>query len=510
MFFINGDEIPLPVLNRLSQSVEPVQFSEFAEARINAARAVVDEIVASGETVYGVNTGFGRLSDVRIADSELGKLQTNLVRSHACGFGEPLAAEEVRALILLRANVFARGNSGIRLSTAKALLALYQNDVLPRVPRYGSVGASGDLAPLAHLSLVVLGEGSVLDPELTSQEALHLAKLAPVDLAAKEGLALLNGTQAMLSVGGLALEQAMRLVGLATLGSCLSLEGLLGTPTAYDARIHTSRNQAGQIRVAGAQRTWLEGSEIRESHRHHDTRVQDAYSLRCIPQVHGAALDVLRYATEVLQRETAASTDNPLVFADESEMISGGNFHGAPIAVAMDAACIGLVHMLSMVERRMDRLINPDANEGLPAFLAGDPGLESGHMMLHVSVAAALNEARILAHPSSADNTPTSGGKEDHVSMGMTGANKLKRITELVAFSVAAEWMSAVQALQFRKPLRTSLPLQAVLTGVEELIPINVSDRVLGPDTETLARALLQGRFDAHLTPFFEAAADGP
>lgn len=508
MFLINGDEIPLSVLQRLARTVEPVAFSVSAEARINEAREVVDRIVASGETVYGVNTGFGRLSDVRIPDSELSQLQTNLVRSHACGFGDPFTPEEVRALILLRANVFARGNSGIRLSTAKALLALYQNEVLPRVPRYGSVGASGDLAPLAHLSLAILGEGEVLDPELTTKEALHLAKLTPVTLEAKEGLALLNGTQAMLSVGGLALDSALRLVALASLGSCLSLEGLLGTPSAFDERIHRSRNQVGQIRVAHALRVWLDGSEIRESHRYHDTRVQDAYSLRCIPQVHGAAVDVLEYARQILERETAASTDNPLVFAHETEMISGGNFHGAPIAVAMDAACIGLVHMLSMVERRMDRLINPDANEGLPAFLAGDPGLESGHMMLHVSVAAALNEARILVHPSSADNTPTSGGKEDHVSMGMTGAHKLKRITELVAFSLAAEWMSAVQALQFRRPLRTSLPLQAVLSSIEEVVPASLTDRVLGPDTEKIAKKMLGGAFDAHLKPFFLAQAD--
>src|SRR5437763_9569716 len=401
---------------------ENVSMSRSTRPRIAASRKLIEQIVGRDEVVYGVNTGFGKLSDVRVAPDDLRQLQLNLVRSHACGIGEPLSEPEVRAMMLLRANVLASGFSGIRGEVIDLLCEMLNRGVHPVVPEKGSVGASGDLAPLAHLALCVIGEGEAFfeGERISSGDALAHAHLKALQLEAKEGLALLNGTQGMHAVGGLALLRAKRLARVADVSGAMSLEALKGTPVAFDPRLQNARPHPGQKAVAKHLLSILEGSEIRQSHLKEDPRIQDAYSLRCMPQVHGAVRDALSHCEDVLLIESGSATDNPPVFSETGDVISGGNFHGAPLALTFDYAAIALTDLMSISERRIERLVNPDMNEGLPAFLARRPGMESGFMIAHVSAAALLNEAKVLAHPSSIDNVPTSGGKEDHVSMGMT------------------------------------------------------------------------------------------
>lgn len=500
MFILDGEPISLSQLRNLSRSGQ-VCLSDRARERMIASRQIVEDLIAQGKVIYGINTGFGKLADVEIATDSLAQLQLNLVRSHAVGFGALMNREQARALMILRANVLAKGFSGARTLVVQKLIELINADIVAAVPSCGSVGASGDLSPLAHLALVLIGEGRTLSESGTEDSFTRLARagIEPLKLEAKEGLALLNGTQAMLAVGGLALESAMRLAHFATYSCAMTTEGLLGTPVAFEDRIHRARGQDAQQRVAARLYSLIEGSEIRHSHEVGDRRIQDPYCIRCAPQVHGAALEALEFATKILERETGAATDNPLVFIDSGDVISGGNFHGAPVAVALDTAAVGIVQMMSIIERRIDRLVSPGANEGLPAFLASNPGLESGFMMLHVSVAAALNEARILAHPACVDNTPTSGGKEDHVSMGMTAANKLQRITDLFAFIVATECAVASQALSFREPLRPTPSLERFVLKVKERFPRLISDRATGAETENLGRLLIAGDFDEFL-----------
>jgi histidine ammonia-lyase len=413
-------------------------------------------------------------------------------------------------MLLLRANVLAKGLSGARVEVAEALLALLAHDVLPVVPSRGSVGASGDLAPLAHLALTLLGEGEAVyrGQRMASSEALRLAGLAPLKLSAKEGLALLNGTQAMTAIGALAIHRAQRVVRLADVAGALTLEALMGTPAAFDARIHQARPHAGQIAVAAHLRSLMEGSQIRESHRHNDPRVQDAYSLRCMPQVHGAVRDALAYAANALEIETGSATDNPLVVpgADGFEILSGGNFHGAPLGLAMDFAAIALADLMSIGERRVDRLVNPDVNEGLPPFLTRDAGVSSGFMIAHVALAALLNECRVLAHPASADSTPTSGGKEDHVSMGMTAALKLRQVVSNAEYALAIELITAVEGVDFRAPLQPSEPLRQVRDAVRSVVPPLTTDRVLATDIEVMAAKIREGVFDPWLDQRLEIA----
>src|SRR5256886_11385723 len=418
---LNGQALALSDIAAVALDGEAVEVSSLAKPRVLASRKVVEEIIARDAVVYGVTTGFGKLSDVRIPHDALNQLQLNLVRSHACGIGEPLSEPEVRAMMLLRANVLTLGFSGIRLEIVQMLGEMLNRSIHPVVPEKGSVGASGDLAPLAHLALTIIGEGEAfLDGErMESSEALRRAKLRPAHLGAKEGLALLNGTQAMHSVGGLALLRAKRLSRLADVSGAMSLDALKGTPAAFDARLQDARPHAGQKAAAKHLLTLLQGSEIRQSHLKGDPRVQDAYSLRCMPQVHGAVRGALSHCEDVLLVESASATDNPLVFAESGDVISGGNFHGAPLAFVFDYVAIAIADLMNMSERRIDRLVNPDKNEGLPAFLARHPGVESGFMTAQVAAASLVNEARVLAHPASADNITTSGGKEDHVSMGM-------------------------------------------------------------------------------------------
>jgi histidine ammonia-lyase len=496
---LKGESISLSQLAAVAVGGEAVQISPVAQPRILASRKVVEEIIARDAVVYGVTTGFGKLSDVRIPRDALNELQLNLVRSHACGIGQPLSEPEVRAMMLLRANVLTLGFSGIRLEIVQMLGEMLNRRVHPVVPEKGSVGASGDLAPLAHLALTIIGEGEAfLDGErMESSEALRRAKLRPAHLGAKEGLALLNGTQAMHAVGGLALLRAKRLSRLADISGAMSLEALTGTPAAFDARLQDARPHAGQRAAAKHLLTLLEGSEIRQSHLKDDPRVQDAYSLRCMPQVHGAVRGALSHCEDVLLVESASATDNPLVFSESGDVISGGNFHGAPLAFGFDYAAIAIVDLMSMSERRTDRLVNPDKSEGLPAFLARQPGVQSGFMTVHVAAAALVNEARVLAHPASVDNITTSGGKEDHVSMGMTSALKLRSIVDLAENLLAIELLAAAEGLEHRRPLKSGAGVECAFATVRKFARPLTQDRSLANDIARVAEAVRRGDFDS-------------
>ena len=504
LLLLNGDPLTLAQLDAVAVARLDVALAPASQERMLASRAVVERAAAGDAAAYGINTGFGKLADVRVAPDQVEALQQNLVRSHCCGVGDPLSEAEVRGMLLLRANVLAKGLSGVRTEVAELLVAMLNHRIHPVVPSRGSVGASGDLAPLAHLALALIGEGEVFvrGERMAATKALAAAGLAPLTLQAKEGLALLNGTQAMASVGGLSLFRAQRVVRLFDLAGAMSLEGLMGTPAAFDARIHEARPHAGQIAAAAHLRALMEQSEIRESHRLNDPRVQDAYCLRCMPQVHGAVRGVLDHATAVIETETGSATDNPLIFktdGDAGDILSGGNFHGAPLAFALDYAAIGLADLLSISERRIDRLINPDINEGLPPFLSDHPGISSGFMIAHVTSAALLNEAKVLAHPASVDSVPTSGGKEDHVSMGMTAALKLRQVVENAEMVLGIELMTAAQALEFRLPLRAALKVEAARAQVRELVAPLREDRVLAGDITKLAVAIRAGAFDEWL-----------
>ncbi len=503
---LDGQSLTLVEIEAVSLADARVEVAPTARARMAASRATIEEILAAGQTVYGVNTGFGKLSDVRIPAESLAQLQTNLVRSHSGGVGNPLSEPESRAMLLLRANVLAKGFSGNRPELVDLLIGMLNAGVHPVIPEKGSVGASGDLAPLAHLALAVIGEGEVFyrREKLHAAEALRRTGLTPLALAAKEGLALLNGTQAMTAIGALSVARARRLAQLADVAGAMSLDTLMGTPAAFDPRIHEARPHAGQIASAARLVALLEGSEIRESHREHCSRVQDAYCLRCMPQVHGAVRDVLAHVAAVLETEAGSATDNPLVFPllssetqNREAVLSGGNFHGAPLAYAFDYAGIALTDLAGITERRIDRLLNPDINEGLPAFLSTDPGLSSGFMIAQIVSAALINECQVLAHPSSTGSIPTDGGKEDHVSMGMTGALKLRQIVEHVERIVAIELMCAAQALEFRRPLRSSPRLEGVHEAVRAVVPRLEQDRVLAGDIDALAGAVRAGAFNA-------------
>lgn len=491
-----GQALTIEEIAAVATNGHKVTVASEAWPKIEASRAVVESVIARDETAYGINTGFGKLADVRISNGDLKALQRNLVLSHASGLGEPLPESETRAMLLLRANVLAKGHSGVRPIVLETLVGLLNGRVHPIIPSRGSVGASGDLAPLAHLALALIGEGEVIyqGERVGACCALREAGIEPVTLEAKEGLALLNGTQAMAATGALALDRALRVTQLFDLAGAMSLEALRGTPTAFDERIHAARPHRGQIAAASHLRHLLEDSEIRESHRHNDPRVQDAYCLRCMPQVHGAARGALAHVREVIETEAGSATDNPLIFAND--ILSGGNFHGAPLALALDYAAIALTDLMSISERRIDRLINPDINEGLPAFLSDTPGISSGLMIAHVAAAALLNEAKVLSHPASVDSVPTSGGKEDHVSMGMTSALKLRQIVENAEQVLAIEMMSAAQGLDYREPLKPAREVEQARQIVRRHVPRLAEDRILSTDIERLATEIRTGAFD--------------
>ena len=432
---INGNDLTLEAVREVAVERRAVLLAPDARAAVDQARAVVDEIVAGNKVAYAITTGVGKLSEVRIAGDQILELQVNLVRSHAVGVGDPLSVAETRGMMLLRANSLAKGHSGVRAAVIDTLCEMLNRGVTPVVPSQGSVGASGDLAPLAHLALTLIGEGECFDDKgirVASAESLKRAQIKPLVLQSKETISLINGTQAMLAVGTLALLASETLVDSADALGGLCCDALKGTDAAFDERIHKARPHAGQMKTAANLRRMLEGSQIRESHRECG-RVQDAYSLRCIPQVHGAVRDTLAHCREVFETEANSAVDNPLVFIidpknAQGDVVSGGNFHGEPLAFALDFLAIALSALAGISERRIERLVNPALSEGLPPFLAPGAGLNSGFMMPQVTAAALVSENKILAHPASVDSITTSGNKEDYVSMGMTAATKLKRV----------------------------------------------------------------------------------
>lgn len=470
-----------------------------ARRAMTRSRTLVEKMIAEKRVVYGVTTGVGSLSTERIDPTEVRKLQLNLVRSHACGVGDPLSASETRGILLLRANGLARGLSGVRPAVAELLCEFLNRGLEPVVPARGSVGASGDLAPLAHVALALLGEGEVVmrGRRMRALAALQRAGLRPLVPEAKEGLSLLNGTQAMLSLGLLALRQAEILVETADVAGALSLDALRGSPAAFDERLHRARPHEGQMTSARNLSRLNRGSGIRDSHRD-CPRVQDAYSLRCMPQVHGAVRDALAYAGRVFEIEINAATDNPLVFDREGEVVSGGNFHGQPLATALDLMAIALAQLGAISERRIDRMVNPLTSD-LPPFLTRSPGLESGFMMTQVTAAALASENKILAHPASVDSIPTSGNKEDFVSMGMASALKLQPVLAHVAKILSIELLAACQAIDLLAPLKTGRLAEAARGLVRRVSPPVTEDRPLYRDIECVAELVAAGRVAAIL-----------
>ncbi len=536
---INGNDLTTDELREVVYERRAVLLDPDARERCARAREVVEELLEGERAAYAINTGVGKLSEVRIAPEQIAALQVNLLRSHAAGVGEPLAETETRALMLLRANSLAKGFSGVRPALMDTLCEMLNRGVHPVVPSRGSVGASGDLAPLAHLALVMIGEGEVHFHEnpaaghelrnaarVSGGEALSRAGIQPLVLEAKEAISLINGTQAMLAVGVLALLEAETLADTADVVGALSLDALRGTDVAFDARIHRARPHAGQLRSAENLRRMLQDSQIRESHRDCQ-RVQDAYSLRCMPQVHGAVRDTVAWCRQVLETEMNSAVDNPLVFpaateraasaagvaarpgaaglheggraTASGEVLSGGNFHGEPLAFALDFLGIALAALGGISERRVERLVNPALNEGLPAFLAPEAGLHSGLMMAQVTAAALVSENKVLAHPASVDSITTSGNKEDYVSMGMTAALKLKQILANTRTVLAIEAVSAAQALDFLAPLKTSARGQAACAAIRAASPAMAEDRSLAGDFERVAKTIAEGKVASSL-----------
>jgi histidine ammonia-lyase len=464
-------------------------------AAIERSAAVVDTIVASGRTTYGINTGFGLLAQKTIAADQLATLQTNLILSHAAGVGAPLDDATVRLILLLKIAGLARGYSGVRLALVEGLAALLEHDVLPVIPEKGSVGASGDLAPLAHLSAALLGIGQVRHrgQVIDAAEGLRRAGLQPIQLRAKEGLALINGTQVSTALAIKGLLRIESVFAAAMVAGALSVDAALGSDAPFDPRIHEVRGQPGQIDVAGRYRDLLAGSAIRASHVNCD-RVQDPYSLRCQPQVMGAALDLIRNAARTLVIEATAVTDNPLLFADTGEALSGGNFHAEPVAMAADTLAIAVAEIGALSERRLALLIDPSLSQ-LPAFLVAEPGLNSGFMIAQVTAAALASENKALAHPASVDSLPTSANQEDHVSMATFAARRLADMADNTTHIVAIELLAACQGIDFRAPLRTSPTLQRAVDLVRAKVPHYERDRLFSPDIETVAQLVRDDAF---------------
>jgi histidine ammonia-lyase len=498
MVLLDGHSLTLADLVAIADEGAAVGLAPAAAARVEAARAVVDRKAAGDEAVYGINTGFGALAETPIPRAALGTLQLNLLRSHAAGVGEPLPVRAVRASMTLRANVLAKGFSGIRRGTLERLIDLLNRRVHPRVPSRGSVGASGDLAPLAHLALVLVGEGEAAVGDgavLPGRDALRAAGLEPVSLEPKEGLALVNGTQPSTAVAALTVDGAERLARAADIAAALSIDALRGSLHPFDPRIHAARPHAGQSVSAANILALLSDSAINRSHEHCG-RVQDAYSLRCAAQVHGAARDALRFVRETVMIEANAATDNPMVFAAEDEIVSGGNFHGAPVSVASDLAAIALAQLVTISERRSDRLVNPALSD-LPAFLSPDSGLHSGYMLAQVTAAALVSEIKTLCHPASVDTIPTSANREDHVSMSMGASLKAARVLDLAAGVIAVELLCACQAIDLLAPLTTSRALQQVHASVRSIVPPLAGDRPPAPDIEAISKLIVAGTLQA-------------
>lgn len=499
---IDGESLTLESLYRLVFDFRDshAEIPRAARERMAASRAVIERLAESGTAVYGVNTGFGKLASTRISHDEIRHLQLNLVRSHACGVGEPLSAPATRAMLALRANALAKGFSGARPAVAETLLAMLNRNVLPVIPSQGSVGASGDLAPLAHLALASIGEGEAIfeGRRLPGGEALRAAGIAPLELQAKEGLALLNGTQAMLALLALALRDSETAADTADVAASLSLDALRGSPSAFDERIAGARPHPGHARVARNLERLNSGSEIRESHRSpvKDPRVQDPYSLRCAPQVHGAARDAIAHVRATIEIELNSATDNPLVFADSGDVLSGGNFHGQPLAMAADHLAVALAAFSGIAERRIEQMTNPQSS-GLPAFLVRHAGLNSGFMILQVAAAALASEMKALAAPHSVDSIPTSANQEDYVSMGMGAARRLEPMIGNLRYILAIELLAAAQGIDMLAPLRTGIEARRAHEMIRSLSAPLEADRSLSPDIVAVAEAIARGDFAA-------------
>ncbi|MHB1168114.1 MAG: histidine ammonia-lyase [Longimicrobiales bacterium] len=497
MIEIDGRSLRLEDVESVARGGVRVELEQDARGRVEKARALVDRIVDEHRVVYGITTGFGALSEVVIPPDRIRELQANLIRSHAAGVGDPFSIDESRAITLLRANVLALGHSGVRPVVIERLLDLLNNSITPVIPERGSVGASGDLAPLSHLALVLLGEGEAwVDGErMSGADALARFDLEPLVLEAKEGLALNNGTQAHTAVGILALLAAERAVDTIDVAGALSLEALRGTPDAFAPQIQQVRPHAGQAHSAQRLRELLADSEIRESHREGDPRVQDAYSLRCMPQVHGAARNGLAYVRSVLEIEANSATDNPLIFPDDGLVISGGNFHGQPVAQVLDLLAMICADLAAISERRIARTIDPALSAGLPAFLVKDVGVNSGLMMVQIVAAALVNEIRLRANPASTDSVPTDNNKEDHVSMGVAAALKAREAVRLLETVLALELITAAQGLEFLKPLRPGPRVAQAYELVRSVVEPLVQDRVLSGDIAAVEALVRQGAF---------------
>ncbi len=491
---LTGADLNLNDVWRISRGDVRIELADSARENVRRSRSFIEKKINEGEVIYGVNTGFGAFSNVRISDADLIQLQKNLIRSHSAGVGEPFSVEQTRAIMALRANALARGHSGVREIVIDKILEFLNADVIPVIPQQGSVGASGDLAPLAHLALALIGEGEVWrnGQIVDTKTVLKEKNIQPLELQAKEGLSLINGCQVMTAVGMLAAYEARRLLAVMDLAGCMSLEALRGSRKAFDPLISATRPHPGEAKTARNMLKMLgPTSPIAESHAD-CSKVQDAYSLRCIPAVHGAAKDALQYVVNVLETEANASTDNPLVFAEEDKVLSCGNFHGEPVAFALDFAAIAMSAVASISECRIEKLINPAMSE-LPAFLAPNGGLNSGHMIVQVAAAALVSENKILAHPASVDSIPTSADKEDHVSMGLIAARKFQSVTKNAENIVAMEILAATQALDLLKPLSAAGTVEAAYQLVRERVPFAREDRVFAKDVAMIRDLIRAG-----------------
>lgn len=490
---IDGESLTIDNVVQVARFGKKVEIADSMLDPIRKSRAVVESAIKESRTVYGVNTGFGDLASVSIGPEDVAKLQVNLIRSHSAGVGELFPIDVVRGMMLLRANALVEGYSGIRLEVINTLIGMLNSGITPVVPQQGSVGSSGDLAPLAHMVLVLIGEGEAFykGERMDGLKALKKAGLKPITLQAKEGVALINGTQAMTSVGALAVYDALNTIKDAMIAAGMTLEALRGTRTALDERIHAIRAHEGQTDVAKALRNLLPDSEINRSHAECG-KVQDAYSLRCMPQVIGASLDTIRYVQSVVETEINSVTDNPLVFTDDETVVSGGNFHGQPIALAMDFLGIALSELANISERRINRLVNPHLS-GLPAFLTTEGGLESGMMIAQYTAAALVSENKVLAHPASVDSIPTSADQEDHVSMGTIAARKAASILENVNNVIAIEYMCAAQGIDLLAPLRASEPIEAAKSTIRNSVAKLEDDRTLSPDIAKIRSIMRSG-----------------
>lgn len=499
MLLLDGNTLTIQDFNSAVFSPKiPIMLSDDAKMKVRAARQTVENWLSSGEIVYGVTTGFGEFANVVIPHDELDALQENLILSHSAGAGEWLPREVVRGMMILRVNALAKGHSGIRLETLETLIAMLNHQIVPAIPSQGSVGSSGDLVQLSHIALALIGKGQVLtsDGVKPSREVLESYGLTPVTLKAKEGLALINGTQMMCSYGGLAVQKALRLANIADVAGALSVDALRGTDTAFDERIHRLRGFEGQLDSARHLREMLAGSEIRASHRDNDNRVQDAYSLRCMPQVHGASRDAIHYVYKVMSTELNSANDNPLLFPDTGDHLEGGNFHGQPLALALDFLAIACAELANISERRTERLVNGALSSGLPRFLATKGGVQSGMMIAQYTSASIVSENKVLCHPASVDSIPTSANQEDHNSMGSIAAQKAWKVVNNLQTVLAIELLCAAQGIDFLRPLRSSERLEQVMEKIRNVVPFATTDRILHADIQKMIDLVSSGELD--------------